>query len=222
METEFELKAQERGKGKVSREKGLIPAVLYGPKIQNINLVIEEKEFNKIFKKAGESSLISLSIRGREKPFIVLIHDFQRDPISYKITHVDFYQPDLKKEVEAWVPIVITGKSRAVKQLGGTLVKNVSEILVRALPFKLPHKIEVDVSKLNTFDDEILVKDLVVGEGVKLLKDPNDVLVSVSPPEKVEEELAAPVEEGAEEVEVIQEKEKEKSEEEGSKEETKS
>jgi len=216
MKTRLELKAKKREisgkKAKTLRKEGLVPAVLYGPKTKNINLVVDEKELNKVFREAGESSLISLIVEGEKNPFLVLIHDFQRDPISYRIIHVDFYQPDLEKEVEAWVPIVTVGEAPAEKQLGGTLVKNVSEVLVKALPLNLPHEIKVDISSLKTFDDEILTKDLIVGEGVKIMKDPNDVIISVSPPEKVEEELAKPIEEGVEEVEVVKEEKEEQEE----------
>ena len=201
---------REKEKPKQIRKEGFIPAVLYGPKIENKKLKIDQKEFRKVFKEAGESSLVELKIEGEKENFLVLIHDFQRDPISGDFIHIDFYQPDLEKEVEAWVPIVTVGEAPAVKQLGGTLVKNVTEVLVKALPLKLPHEIKVDISSLKTFEDEILTKDLKVEEGVKIMKDPEDVIISVSPPEKVEEELAK-LEEEAVEPEVIGEKEKEES-----------
>ncbi len=212
MKKEIQLTAYIREKEKPNqiRKEGFIPAVLYGPKIENKNLKIDQKEFRKVFKEAGESSLVELKIEGEKENYLVLIHDFQRDPISGDFVHIDFYQPDLEKEVEAWVPIVTVGEAPAVKQLGGTLVKNVTEVLVRALPLKLPHEIKVDISSLETFDDEILTKDLKVGEGVKIMKDPDDVIISVSPPEKVEEELAKPEEETVE-PEVIGEKKKEES-----------
>jgi len=212
MKKEIQLTTYIREKEKPNqiRKEGFIPAVLYGPKIENKNLKIDQKEFRKVFKEAGESSLVELKIEGEKENYLVLIHDFQRDPISGDFVHIDFYQPDLEKEVEAWVPIVTVGEAPAVKQLGGTLVKNVTEVLVRALPLKLPHEIKVDISSLETFDDEILTKDLKVGEGVKIMKDPDDVIISVSPPEKVEEELAKPEEETVE-PEVIGEKKKEES-----------
>lgn len=215
MKQEIKLSAQKREKEKtnVIRKQGFIPAVLYGPKIENKNLKVSEKEFRKVFKEAGESSLITLEVEGEKDKFLVLIHDFQRDPVTGEFIHIDFYQPDLEKEVEAWVPIVTVGEAPAVKQLGGTLVKNVTEVLVKALPLNLPHEIKVDISKLETFDDEILTKDLQVGEGVKIMKDPEDIIISVSPPEKVEEELEKPEEEMVE-PEVVGEKKKEEVEEE--------
>ena len=199
-------------KVKKLRKKGILPGVLYGPKVKATPLEINLKEFEKIYKEAGESSLISLEIEGKKSP--VLIHEVARDPLTEKPTHVDFYQPRLEEEVEATIPLVFEGEALAVKDLGGTLVKNISEIDVKALPQNLPHEIKVNIQSLKTFEDSILIKDLEVPEGVKVLKDPEEIVAKVSPPEKVEEELVKPIEEKVEEVEKVEkEKEEEKKEE---------
>ena len=220
----FSLSAKIRKEEKPDtlRNKGLLPAVLYGPKIKNFSLQIDEKEFEKIFKEAGESSLISLEIEGEKDKFLVLIHDFQKDPLKGNFIHIDFYQPALDEETEATVPLEFIGESPAVKELGGTLVRNIKELEVRALPQNLPHDIKVSVETLKTFEDSIAIKDLKVPEGVKILKDSEEIIVLVTPPEKVEEELEKPVEEKVEEVEKVGEKEKEEKEEEEKKEETRS
>lgn len=218
------------------RKKGEIPAILYGPGIKNLPLEINSQEFEKVFKEAGESSLIKLKIknlpstepkilvRGKKpskenkfptrqvktKEFSVLIHDVKTNPLTLKPIHIDFYQPKLKEEVEAQVSIVFEGESKAVKELGGTLVKNIFEVKVKALPLNLPKEIRVSIEKLKTFDDEILVSDLKLPKGVRVLKDPKEIVAFIAPPEKVEEELAKPIEEKVEEVEkVIEKKEKE-------------
>jgi large subunit ribosomal protein L25 len=180
------------------RGKNLVPAVLYGPKIKNLNLEVNSKDFKKAHEEAGESLLVALSVDGH-KDFLVLIHDIQLDPISGDPIHVDFYQPALTEEIEIAVPIVVEGQAPAEKNLGGTLVKNISEIEIKALPQKLPKEIKVNVEKLATFEDYILVKDLQVPEGVKILRDGEEILISVSPPEKVEEEAKEkPAEEAGE------------------------
>jgi len=198
-------------KVKVLRKKGILPGVLYGPKIETRPLEIDLKEFEKIYKEAGESSLISLEID--KKKFLVLIHEVKLDSLTEKPTHVDFYQPSLKEEVTAEVPLVFEGEAEAVKDLGGTLVKNISEVEVKALPQNLPHEIKVNIENLKTFEDSILIKDLIVSKEVKILKEPKEVVVAVSPPEKVEEELEKPIEEKVEEVEKVEEKVEEKEEE---------
>ena len=88
-------------KVKVLRKHGILPAVLYGPKIKNFSIEIDFKEFENIYKEAGESSLISLEIDSDKFP--VLIHDVKKDPLTGKPIHADFYQPILTEEVEATV-----------------------------------------------------------------------------------------------------------------------
>lgn len=197
-------------KVKVLRKKGILPGVLYGPKIETKPLEIDLKEFEKIYKEAGESSLISLEID--KKKFLVLIHEVKLGPLTEKPIHVDFYQPRLEEEVEAMVPLVFEGEAAAVKDLGGTLVKNISEVEVKALPQNLPHEIKVNIDRLKTFEDNISIKDLIISKEVKILKEPKEVVAAVSPPEKVEEELEKPIEEKVEEVEKVEEKVEEKEE----------
>jgi large subunit ribosomal protein L25 len=192
---------------KALRKKGILPGVIYGPKIESQPIEVDLKEFEKVFKEAGESSLISLEI-GKEK-HLVLIHELKRDPLSEKPIHVDFYQPLLEEEIEVKVPLVFKGESEAVKNLGGTLVRNVSELEVKALPQKLPHEIEVSISQLKSFEDNILIKDLKLPEGVKVLRAPEEIIAFVAPPEKIEEELEKPIVKKVEEVEKVEEKKEE-------------
>jgi len=187
------------------RKKGILPGVLYGPEIKEaLSLELDCKDFEQVYGAAGESSLISLEV-DKDK-FLVLIHELKTDPLKEKPMHVDFYQPRLDEEVEVTVPIIFEGESVAVKELGGTLVKNISEIDIKALPQKLPHEIRVDTSSLKTFEDHILVKDLKLPEDVKVLQESEEIIASVSPVEKVEEELIKPIEERVEEVEKAEEK----------------
>ncbi len=203
------LKANKRKQEdlKELRAKEKVPAVLYGSKIKNLNLEVDLKEFNKVYKEAGESSLISLEVKDEKEKFLVLIHDIQFNVVTDKPIHIDFYQPNLKEEVEIMIPLIFEGEAPVIKSLGGTLIKNISEIKVKALPQDLPKEIKIDISKLKTFDDNILVKDLQVSSGIKISKDPDEIIITVSAPEKVEEELEKPIEE--KETEVITKEEKE-------------
>ncbi len=183
-----------------------IPGILYGPGMKNITLEVNSKEFEKTYKDIGESTLVTLD-SGKNK-YKVLIHDIQRDPLTGNITHVDFYQPNLKEEVEVTVPLVFEGEPPAVKELGGTFVKNILEVDVKALPEKLPHDIKVNVEGLKTFEDAVLVKDLKVSDGVEVLKDPEETVALVTPIEDVEEELEKPIEEDVDSVETIKKERK--------------
>jgi len=214
-------------KVKSLRQQGILPAVLYGHKIKNLNLEVDSKEFEKIYSKAGESSLItlviakgkdeaeaeasslSLNVEEKKQKFLILIHDIQFDPLTEKPIHIDFYRPGLKEEVEVTIHLTFEGESKAVKNLGGTLIKEISEIEVKAKSQNLPHEIKVDIGSLKTFEDNIKISDLKVPEGVKILKGPEEIVVSISRPEKVEEELEKPVEEKVEEVEKVEKKPKE-------------
>lgn len=191
-------------KVKSLRKKGIIPAVLYGPKIKSLSLEVDLKEFEKVYQAAGESSLINLEVD--EKKFSVLIHALELNVISQKPIHIDFYQPRLDEEITATIPLIFEGEAPAVKDLAGTLIKNIHEIEVKALPQDLPHSIQANIEKLKTFEDTVLVNDLIVPSGVKILKEPGEIVAQVVPPQKVEEELAKPVEEKVEEVEKVGEK----------------
>jgi len=192
----------------ILKENGRIPAVVYGHKVKNLLLDIDYKDFQKVLREAGESSLIELDIDGEKEKKSVLVHEIQKDPVSDKFIHVDFFQASLTEEVEVEVPVVLEGISLAVKDLGGTLVKNISELGVKALAKNLPHEIKVDISGLNTFEDHILVKDLVISKDVKVMAKPDEIVVSVAEPEKVEEELAKEIEEKVEDVEKVEKEKK--------------
>jgi len=196
-------------KTSVLKNADRIPAVVYGHKIKNTILDLDYKEFQKVYSKAGMSSLIELDLEGEKEKKIVLIHDYQKDAVSDKFIHIDFFETSAKEEVEVKVPLVFEGVALAVKDLGGTLVRNISELLVRALPQNLPHEIKVSIEKLNTFADRVLVKDIVLPKDVKVSAKPEEIVVSVVEPSKVEEELAKEIEEKVEDVAKVEKKEKE-------------
>lgn len=190
-----------------------MPAILYGQKIkESVTLEVNAKEFEKILKEAGGSSLLTLEVEGKKEGVLVLIHDIERDPVIGNPIHIDFYQPNLEEEIEAKVILIFEGEALAVKDLGGTLVKNVSEVRVKAKPQSLPREIKLSISGLNTFEDSVSIKDLQLPEGVKILGDQNNIVAFVAQPQKIEEELAKPVEEKVEEVEKVGEKKKEEEE----------
>lgn len=188
---------------RAKQEQEVIPAVLYGPEVESISLEVDRKEFEKVYKQVGET-LIDLDVEG--KKYSVLIHDEQVHPLSQQLLHVDFYQPNLKEEVETEVPLELIGEAPALK-LGGTLITNMREIPVSALPKDLPSKLVIDVSSLITFEDAITVKDIKVPAGVTIeIENPEEIIVQVVKPEKVEEELAKPIEEVEKEPEKAGEK----------------
>ncbi len=190
------------------REAGMIPAELYGHDSENVHLSVPAKEFMKLFKEAGESTIINLDLGNEKLP--VLIHDLQKNPLTDEISHIDFYQVRMDEEITASVPLEFVGEAPAVKEKGGILIKAVQEIEIEALPADLPHKIEVDLIGLSDIGRSIHVKDLKIGEKVKALIDAETVVATVTEPAKEEVE-EKPI--SVEEVEVEGEKEKEEKEE---------
>ena len=191
------------------RKEGFLPSVVYGHNFEPVAIQIKYKDFEGIFKKAGESTLINLKIGGKEEPAV--IKDIQKDPVSDQIIHADFYKVNLLEKIKANVPVVVKGESEAVKA-GGILVKTVNELEVEALPQDLPHELEIDISRLQNFGDHIQIKDILVSDKVKLEANPEDIVALVQEPrEEVIEEVLPSVEE----VEVIK---KEPSAEEGAEE----
>ncbi|HOI60283.1 MAG TPA: 50S ribosomal protein L25 [Candidatus Pacearchaeota archaeon] len=173
----YSLKAELREKKEKIESQEIISAILYGPEIkENILLKINTGEFKKIYREAGETSLIDLESNGKIYP--VLIYDYQNDPMTGEFIHVDFYSPNLKLEVEAEVPVELKGVAPAVS-LGGTLIHNLKVLHVKALPNELPHKIEIDVTKLETFEDYIDVASVNLGNKVKILTNKEEIIASV-------------------------------------------
>ena len=216
--TTLEIKSKKReilGKAvKSLRREGVIPAVVYGGKDGATSIELNQKEFSKLFKTAGETTLIKLFVDDKEKN--VLVHDVSRDTMTDAITHVDFYEVRMDEKITANIPLVFIGDAPAVSDLGGTLVKAMQGLEVRALPTDLPHQIEVNISQIRTFDDNILVGDIKLPKGVEILENQETSVAAVAPPrsEAEMETLSGQVEEKVEEVAVeTEEKVKERLEE---------
>ncbi len=171
------------------RNEGLIPAQFYGHGMKNETLTVDRKVFEKLFKQAGENTVITLLLDGKKQP--CLVHDVQHDPVTNEIIHIDFYGVRMDEKLTAAVPVEFIGDAPAVKEKGGVVNKAVSEIEVEALPADLPHSFSVDLSVLAELNQSIYVKDIVVPKNVKVLLDPETVLVTLTEPAP-EEEITPP------------------------------
>ncbi len=174
------------------RKAGHIPAVFYGKKEASTPITLKQTEFMKVWKEAGESSVVTLNTP--QGPKDSLIHDVEINSVTGIPTHVDFYVFEAGHKVEVSLPIEFVGVSAAVKDLGGTLVKVLHELAVEAMPKDLPHNIAVDISALANFGDQIAAKDIPLPKGVELKANPEEMIVTVSAPreEKEEEAVVAP------------------------------
>jgi large subunit ribosomal protein L25 len=196
------------------RADGFVPAVVYGVGTDPQNLAVDRNQFVKMYKTAGESSIVELQVDGKDA-LHVLIQDYQVDPLRNEFTHVDFRSIDMNKQIETEVTLVFTGESSAVKGLGGTLLLPRETVAIRCLPSKLLRSIEVDVSALATFDDVIHVSDLQVPEGVEILEDGTFTVALVQAPrtEAEMEALDEAIDEDVASVEGVEKKEGEEAEE---------
>ncbi len=189
----MELTATERKVfGKASqaiRKEGQIPAEFYGRGMENKTIAVQKADFQKIFKAAGENTVITLLVDGKKQPS--LIYDVQHHPVTGEVVHIDFYGVRMDEVLTAAIPLEFIGEAPAVKEKGAVLTKSFSEIEVEALPADLPHTLSVDLSGLTELNQSIHAKDIAVPKNVKLLLDADAVIATVSEP-AAEEEITPP------------------------------
>jgi len=204
------LQAEKRdraGKGvaRSLRREGFIPAVLYRAG-QSIPLKMRRKELASfISSTAGEQVMVNLEFPDGDKR-LALVKDYQVDPIRGELLHTDFFEVLLTEKVRVTVAVSTTGEPVGVKRDGGILQHGIREIEIECLPDKIPGHITVDVSSLG-LGKSIHVGDLSLGEHIKILTDPEEVIATVTA--AVAEEAAAPVAPEIAEPEVIKKGKKE-------------
>lgn len=191
------------GKGKGAarrlRRNGRVPAVVYGIR-EPASLAVSPKELERVLAtRAGANVIVQLNVAGDakgERP--VLIKDLQRDPMKGRILHADFLEIRMDRKIGVSVPIVLRGEAPGIKQ-GGVLSQLLRELEVECLPIAIPEEIAVDVSGVN-LNGVVHVRDIALPEGVDLMTDPEEPILTVAAPQEEEKpvEEAAPVaEEGA-------------------------
>lgn len=180
-------------KVKTLRKVDVVPANIFGKKVESKAIQVKLKEFDEVYKEAGETGLIEIDLGTDKLP--VLVHNVQSNAKTDEVLHVDFLQVDLKEKVEANVPVELVGESPAEKQAIGTVVLHINEVAVEALPTDLPEKFEVDISELAEVDQTVFVKDLKVDRSkVEIKNDSEEIVAKVEPPQKIEEVVPEPVE----------------------------
>ena len=173
------------------RKGGEIPAVFYGAGKASTSVSISIIDFKKIWREAGESSTIKISLDGKDVD--VLIHEVQVHPVTEEPIHVDFLVVDMNKKIKVNVALEFVGVSNAVKNGLGNLVKVLHEVEVEALPKDLPHSLEVDISKLETALDQVFVSDIVLPPQVEIKNDAKEVVASIVLQVEEKEEVAEPI-----------------------------
>jgi len=193
-------KRTERGKAatRALRRKGMLPAVLYGGGISS-PIKLQRKELRKLPSSGAiERALIAIELRdenGGKTDHLALIKDYQINPVKKELLHIDFIEVSLEKKIRIMVPVVITKEPAGVKK-GGILQQQLREVQIECLPTQIPERIEVDAGALE-IGHTLHVADLVLETGVRVLADPQAVILTVSAP-VVQEAIPAPTAEATE------------------------
>jgi len=170
------------------RTTGVVPGVLFGKATGSIPVQVEAKLLESLYRAAGRTSIVNVSVDGGN-PTSAIIKGLQRNPLTGRILHVDLFAVNLSQEMTADIPLVLTGVAPAVERDGAILFMSLDHLKVKALPADLPHEIAVDLSVLVDLDATIHVSDLLIGEKVTVLNDPDELIAKVNPP-RAEEEVA--------------------------------
>ncbi len=188
-------KRESHGKGvaRSLRREGMVPAVLYREgRAQSISL--SRKELAKLINSAaGEQVIVDLQFTDGEKK-LALLKDVQVDPIRGELLHSDFFEVSLTEKVRVSLHVTTVGEPIGVKRDGGILQHTLREVEVECLPDKIPGKVEIDISGLEV-GQSVHIRDLTFEEGIKVLTDGADVIVTVISP--VVEEVAPAAAEAA-------------------------
>jgi large subunit ribosomal protein L25 len=190
MDLELTLDAREaHGKAnKRLRRAGIVPGIVFGKDEASTPVQVDAKVFETLYRQAGRTSVVNLHVPGKSGTASGIIKSIQRNPLSGRAIHVDFFLVNLKQEMEIDIPLVFHGEAPAVEETGGTLLHNLSSLHVKALPGDIPHEISVDVSVLRSLDVAIHVRDLSLNRDLVHVLTDGDTLVATVVPPRIEEE----------------------------------
>ena len=184
------------------RRQGITPVHLFGHGIESLALQCDTVQIERVLSQAEQTGLISLKLDNEKRPRTVMVRAFDRDWRKGQLLHVDFYQVKLREKLKLEVPVVLVGEAPALKSKDNMLEHELDTLTIECLPAKIPANIEVDISSFTEPGQAIRVKDIILGEDIVILNDPELVVAKISwrPVEKVEEEVVEVAEEAVEEV----------------------
>ncbi|MGA2873711.1 MAG: 50S ribosomal protein L25 [Candidatus Dormibacteria bacterium] len=182
------------------RRQGLVPGIVYGHAVTPFAVEVPDREFSRVFHRAGRSHLLQLKVEGEPSTRPVLIKELQLNPRTAAAVHVDFFQVNLLEKLTVQVPVVLVGEPPAIKLNVGELLHLVHQIEVSCLPDAIPGEIDIDISELAAIDDAVRIGAIRLPEGVELAGtiDPEEVIAKIAPTRvQEEEEVPAAAEAGA-------------------------
>ncbi|NQT73310.1 MAG: 50S ribosomal protein L25 [Chloroflexi bacterium] len=179
------------------RRAGITPANVYGSKVDSVAIQIDTADMEKLLSIAGRTRMITMKIPSYKRDRRVLVKNVQRNSITGRLLHVDFYQISMTEKLKVVVPIIFDGVAPASSRNDFVVLENLTSVEVECLPADIPENIHVDITGLAEAGDHILVSDLIVDEKVTLLTSSDDIIASVSLAkiaaelEEMEEEVVA-------------------------------
>ncbi|MEI6725320.1 MAG: 50S ribosomal protein L25 [Actinomycetes bacterium] len=174
------------------RKSGLIPGVLYGHGKEATAFAVDPHALRPVLVGGGTHAVLSVTVEGHSKTHNAIIKELELDRVKSTVTHIDLQEIRLDETIETTVAVSFEGEAIGLKS-GGMLDESTREVTIKGLVTAIPERLVLDISAMD-INDTAKVGDLVVPEGIEVMNDPEEVLCSLLPPRKVEEEL----EEGAE------------------------
>jgi large subunit ribosomal protein L25 len=166
------------------RTSGSFPAVIYGKGVESKPVSVEESEFLKTIRESGRNGLISLNVDGSTHD--VILQEYQQDPIKGFIVHADFLAVDRSSEITSLVRVDLVGVAAGSKE-GGVIQQPLFELNVTAKVSEFPENVSINVAEL-AIGDSISVGDIRDKYSFVIENEDEETIVSVLPPQKLEEE----------------------------------
>tara|TARA_B100000315_G_scaffold131269_1_gene120814 strand:- start:814 stop:1473 length:660 start_codon:yes stop_codon:yes gene_type:complete len=185
-------------KVKQLRRTGIIPVHLYGPGVESRSLQCQAQKLVQVLVRAGGSTPITVSVQGEKGNHLAFAREIQWDPRRDDLLHVDLLVAEATRAVRAQVPITLTGESPGAKISGGTVMHQLHQLEVEALPLEMPSQIEVDLALLTEPDGVVRAGEMNLPSNVTVLTDPDTVVVRIELPRVAAEEEAVAEEAGGE------------------------
>jgi large subunit ribosomal protein L25 len=177
------------------RKKGQVPAVFYGAKEKATPIAVDALTFDKIWKEAGETTIVKLTGVGDDKE--TLIHDVQFHPVTDKPLHADFYVLEKGKKIKIKIPLEFVGQAPAEKA-GHIVVKTMHEVEIEVAPAELPKHLAVELATLENVGDHLVASQIKLPPSASLITKPEEIVVSITEFKEEKVEVAAPAEGAAE------------------------
>jgi large subunit ribosomal protein L25 len=172
------------------RREGVLPANIYGRNLPSVAVQLPYVQARDLMNAHGQNTLIEIQVAGEAAPRPVVVRQIEQNPVTRSLLHLDFYQVDLSRLMQAQIPIVLSGVAPAVARWGGVLVQDLDHVEVEALPSNLPERIVVSVTGLTALEQHLTLADVPSPRGVRILT-PGDSTVVTVQRSRVEADVAA-------------------------------